>query len=92
MNRGILLEDEVSPLKSDFVGDDGQALQLSLAKASEKGEAPQQIIIDPIFDDKAREESTPIADFFLDDEYYDEDDLDEPGFDQEFDDSFPDDE
>ena len=59
----------------------------------EKGEAPQQIIIDPIFDDKSREESTPLAEFYLDDEYYDEDDLDEPGFDQPFfDDTIPDEE
>jgi hypothetical protein len=59
----------------------------------EKGEPPQQIIIDPIFNSKFQEENTPLADTSLDDEYFDDEDLDRLGFDQQiFDDSFPDEE
>ena len=57
----------------------------------EKGQAPQQVFLDAIFDSKPQEESTPLADSSLDDEMFDDEDLDRLGFDQQiFDDSLPD--
>jgi hypothetical protein len=59
----------------------------------EKGKAPQQIFMDAIFDSQPQEESTPLAETSLDDEIYDEEDLDGLGFDQQiFDDPLPDEE
>lgn len=57
----------------------------------EKGQAPQQVFLDAIFDSKPQEESTPLADSSLDDEMFDDEDPDRLGFDQQiFDDSLPD--
>jgi hypothetical protein len=59
----------------------------------EKGDAPQQINIDPLLHSKIQEENIPMADTFPDDELFDDEDLDRLGFDQQiFDDDFPDEE
>jgi hypothetical protein len=58
-----------------------------------KGEPPRQITIDPIFLSKIGEEDIPMTALPPDDELFDDEDLDRPGFDeQSLDDSFPDEE
>ena len=57
----------------------------------QKGDPPQQIIIDPLFNSKFQEENTPLGDLSLEDDLFDDEDLDRLGFDRQiFDDSFPD--
>jgi hypothetical protein len=61
----------------------------------EKGQSPEQILLDPIFHSKLQEEDLPLTDTYPDpdDELSDDGDLDRLGFDQQiFDDSFPDEE
>jgi hypothetical protein len=65
----------------------------------EKGQAPQQVFMDPIFSPKDLDESLRLNDTSLDNEIYGDDemlgndDLDKLGFDQQiFDDSYPDEE
>lgn len=59
----------------------------------EQGQPPQQVYLDAIFDSKPQEESLPMGENFLEDEMFDEEDLDRLGFDQQsIDDSLPDEE
>jgi hypothetical protein len=54
----------------------------------EKGQPPQQIFMDAIFNSQPQEESTPLDHASLDDEMFDDEDLDRLGFDEQiFDDS-----
>lgn len=58
----------------------------------EKGQPPQQVFMDAIFNSKSQEENIPMADTFIDDEMFDEEDLDRSGFDQQISDDSPPDE
>ena len=48
--------------------------------------------MDAIFDSKSQEENIPMADTLIDDEMFDEEDLDRSGFDQQISDDSPPDE
>ena len=57
----------------------------------EKGQAPEQVNLDAIFNSQPQEESTPLDQATLDDEMFNEEDLDNLGFDHQIsDDSLPD--
>jgi len=57
----------------------------------EQGQPPQQVFMDAIFNSQPQEESTPLDPDSLDDEMFDEEDLDRLGFDQQIiDDPIPD--
>jgi len=57
----------------------------------EKGQAPEQVNLDAIFNSLPQEESTPLDQASLDDEMFNDEDLDSLGFDQQiFDDPLPD--
>ncbi len=59
----------------------------------EQGQSPQQLFMDTIFNSQPQEESTPLSDDSLDDDMFDEKDLDKLGFDEQFiDDTLPDEE
>ncbi len=59
----------------------------------EKGQPPQQIYMDSIFESKFLDENLPPAGPSLDDDLFHDEDIDRLGFDQQiFDDSFPDEE
>ena len=46
----------------------------------EKGAPPEQVYLDPLFNSKLQEEDIPLADTSVDDEMFDEEDLDRLGF------------
>jgi len=57
----------------------------------EKGQAPEQVNLDAIFNSQPEEESTPLDQASLDDEMFNDEDLDSLGFDHQiFDDPLPD--